>query len=377
MKSIMFIMPSLPGGGAEKVLIDILQRLDRNRYKISLFLEYREGEYVKAIPGDIAVYYLFKQSNIWLERFHRGLRIVGLYHLFHSVIYKSLLRIIFKRKQFDTIVSFMEGEAVRLHSYLMDKSENNVSWVHIDFQKKHWSADYFRSDEQEESIYTALQRIIFVSSDAFDSFLRLFRKVDASKCRVIFNLIDKDEIVRQSLLNETIKDRFTICMVGRLNQQKRYDRALRLIKALSDKAIDVELWILGEGELREMLKLMASDMGILDRCRFLGFVKPPYSYMRAADIYLNTSEAEGYPLVLCEALCLGLPIIATDITGAHEILGDSEYGLLVPEEDDLILKGVEKLFVDNGLREYYKRKAKERSELFSVQAVLQMIDSVL
>ena len=81
--------------------------------------------------------------------------------------------------------------------------------------------------------------------------------------------------------------------------------------------------------------------------------------------------------MLCEALCLGLPIIATDITGAHEILGDSEYGLLVPEEDDLILKGVEKLFVDNGLREYYKRKAKERSELFSVQAVLQMIDSVL
>ena len=99
------------------------------------------------------------------------------------MIYKSLLRIIFKRKQFDTIVSFMEGEAVRLHSYLMDKSENNVSWVHIDFQKKHWSADFFRSDEQEESIYTALQRIIFVSSDAFDSFLRLFQKVDASKCR--------------------------------------------------------------------------------------------------------------------------------------------------------------------------------------------------
>ena len=377
MKSIMFIMPSLPGGGAEKVLIDILQRLDRNRYKISLFLEYREGEYVKAIPDDIAVYYLFKQSNIWIERFHRGLRIVGLYHLFHSVIYKSLLRIIFKRKQFDTIVSFMEGEAVRLHSYLMDKSENNVSWVHIDFQKKHWSADYFRSDEQEESIYTAFQRIIFVSSDAFDSFLRLFQKVDASKCRVIFNLIDKDEIVRQSLSNEIIKDRFTICMVGRLNQQKRYDRALRLIKALSDKAIDVELWILGEGELREMLKLMASDMGILDRCRFLGFVKPPYSYMRAADIYLNTSEAEGYPLVLCEALCLGLPIIATDITGAHEILGDSEYGLLVPEEDDLILKGVERLIVDNGFREYYKQKAKERSEYFSVQTVLQMIDSVL
>ena len=377
MRSVLFIMPSLPGGGAEKVLIDILKRLDRNKYRISLFLEYREGEYVKAIPDDIAVNYLFKQSNIWIERFHRGLRLVGLYHLFHSVIYKSILRVIFKRKRFDTIVSFMEGEAVRLHSYLLDKSENNVSWVHIDFQKKHWSADYFRSDAHEESIYTALHRIIFVSSAAFDSFLRLFQKVDASRCRVIFNLIDKDEIVRQSLLNEIKKDRFTICMAGRLNQQKRYDRALRLIKALSDKSIDVELWILGEGELREILISLANELGILDRCRFLGFVKPPYPYMRAADIYLNTSEAEGYPLVLCEALCLGLPIVATDITGAHEILEDSKYGLLVPEKDDLILKGVERLIVDNGFREYYKQKAKERSEYFSVQTVLHMIDSVL
>lgn len=377
MKSVLFIMPSLPGGGAEKVLIDILQRLDREKYRISLFLEYREGEYVKAIPDDIPVYSLFKKSNIWIERFHRGLRLVGLYHLFHSVFYKSISRILFRRKQFDTIVSFMEGEAVRLHSYLLDKSDNNVSWVHIDFQKKHWSADFFRSDEQEESIYTALQRIVFVSSDALDSFLKLFQKVDASKCRVIFNLIDKDEIVRQSLSTDINKDRFTICMVGRLNQQKRYDRALRLMKALSDRSFDVELWILGDGELREELVSMANELGILDRCRFLGFVKPPYSYMRNADLYLNTSEAEGYPLVLCEALCLGLPIVATNITGAHELLEDSKYGLLVPEEDDSILEGVERMIAEKDFRESYIRKAKDRSEHFSVPAVLHMIDSVL
>ncbi len=377
MKSVLFIMPSLPGGGAEKVLIDILQRLDREKYRISLFLEYREGEYVKAIPDDIPVYSLFKKSNIWIERFHRGLRLVGLYHLFHSVFYKSISRILFRRKQFDTIVSFMEGEAVRLHSYLLDKSDNNVSWVHIDFQKKHWSADFFRSDEQEESIYTALQRIVFVSSDALDSFLKLFQKVDASKCRVIFNLIDKDEIVRQSLSTDINKDRFTICMVGRLNQQKRYDRALRLMKALSDRSFDVELWILGDGELREELVSMANELGILDRCRFWGFVKPPYSYMRNADLYLNTSEAEGYPLVLCEALCLGLPIVATNITGAHELLEDSKYGLLVPEEDDSILEGVERMIAEKDFRESYIRKAKDRSEHFSVPAVLHMIDSVL
>ena len=74
MKSILFIMPSLPGGGAEKVLIDILSKLNREKYKISLFLEYQEGEYVKSIPDDVTVFRIFNKSNIWLERFHRGLR---------------------------------------------------------------------------------------------------------------------------------------------------------------------------------------------------------------------------------------------------------------------------------------------------------------
>jgi glycosyltransferase involved in cell wall biosynthesis len=99
--------------------------------------------------------------------------------------------------------------------------------------------------------------------------------------------------------------------------------------------------------------------------------------MRVADIFLNTSEAEGYPLVLCEALCLGLPVVATNITGAHEILDNSKYGLLVQENVRDIYQGLKTMIDDELLRSDYARKSYKRSDVFSVERVLSQIDAVL
>ena len=116
---------------------------------------------------------------------------------------------------------------------------------------------------------------------------------------------------------------------------------------------------------------------MLDMCDFKGFVRPAYPYMKVADVFLNTSEAEGYPLVLCEALCLGLPVVATDITGAHEILDNSEVGLLVQEDVQDIYQGLKKMIDNDLVRAEYAQKALLRSEMFSVEKVLEEIDAVL
>ena len=166
-------------------------------------------------------------------------------------------------------------------------------------------------------------------------------------------------------------------MAGRLSRQKRYDRALEAIKLLKDDGYDIELWILGGGELEITLKTLAKNLGLEHMCDFKGFVRPAYSYMRIADIFLNTSEAEGYPLVLCEALCLGLPVVATDITGANEILDKSKYGLLVPENVWDIYRGLKAMIDDNLLRSDYAFKASQRSNMFSVERVVSQIDAVL
>ena len=279
-------------------------------------------------------------------------------------------------RRFDTIVSFMEGEAVRIHSYLANKAERNVSWVHIDFKKKHWSLDFFRNKDHESKCYSKMDEVVFVSDDARRSFLDIY-DLNPQKCTVLYNLIDKKEIQKLAESCTVDKSKFTICMVGRLNQQKRYDRALETMKLLKDAGCDVVLWILGVGELETELKEKAKALGVSAMCDFKGFVRPAYPYMKVADVFLNTSEAEGYPLVLCEALCLGLPVVATDITGAHEILEESKYGLLVKEDVNDIYLGLRKMIDDAELRSAYARKSVQRSEMFSVEEVLKEIDAVL
>ena len=184
-------------------------------------------------------------------------------------------------------------------------------------------------------------------------------------------------------------------MVGRLNPQKRYDRALAVAKRLYEDGCDFELWILGEGNLETSLKETAQAYGI-DRCvrflgfkkpsyaymrkadlRFLGFKKPSYAYMRKADLFLNTSEAEGYPLVICEALCLGLAIVATGISGTSEILAHSEYGLLTDEDEEAIYRNVKRMMSDEMLRNHYRVKAIQRAAMFDVPTTMDQIYRIL
>lgn len=376
MKRILFVMPSLPGGGAEKVLVDILKNIDSKRYEITLLLEYREGVYTSFVPNTVEVLSLYNKSNIWIERLHKGLGIIGCYHLFHSLFYKVAFLTILRGREFDTIVSFMEGESVRIHSYIMRKAKRNVSWVHIDFREKHWSLGFFRNKQQEMACYFMMDQVVFVSDDVRNSFLEMY-PLDRSRCTVIYNLIDRNEIQKLAESSVADKKKFTICMVGRLNKQKRYDRALEALKLLKEEGFDCELWILGEGELEMDLKSLARTLDISEICCFKGFVRPPYPYMKVADVFLSTSEAEGYPLVLCEALCLGLPIVATDITGAHEILEDSRYGLLVKENVDSIYWGLKQMVQCVDIRNEYAMRAQQRSEMFSIDKVLKEIDLVL
>lgn len=369
-------MPDLPSGGAEKVLIDILKNFDHSAYDVTLLLEYRQGVYINDIPSSVRFRTMFGASNIWLERWHRLLHMMHCYHLYHSIVHKLILLFTLRGLKFDTIVSFMEGEAVRLHSYIMGKAANNVSWVHIDLKTKHWTQVFFKSDEHEKAVYKMMDKIVFVSEEAKRKFHELF-DVDNARSVVQYNLIDSKNIRSLALSKTVEKRKLTVCMVGRLNPQKRYDRALRAVKRLKDDGLDFELWILGEGGIENELKTTIKSLGIEDYVCMKGFVKPSYAYMQMADIYWNTSDAEGYPLVVCEAMCIGLPIVATDICGTNEILAGGRYGLLTAENDDSIYCGMKSMLESAAMRQEYARKALEGAEGFDPKSVMNDIYTIL
>ena len=368
MKSVLFLMPSLPGAGAEKVLIEILRHIDYTQYNVSLFLEYREGVYLQDVPDKVSIIALHGPNNLWFQRLHRRLVERGWYAPFHEMVYRRMFLSLLRGKRYDTIISFMEGSAVKFHSYIFDKGKRNISWVHIDFQQKHWSLDFFRDAEDERQCYEKMDKIIFVSNDAKTGFDSLFH-LSAEKYAVHYNIIDADRIRRLSqMCTAEQKNRFTICMLGRLNTQKRHDRAISVAKTLKELGYDFELWIIGDGELREKIEKQINEAGLQDVVKLKGFINPPYSMLAQADIFLNTSEAEGFSLVVAEAFCLGIPVVSTNVSGPRELLGDSEYGILTSQEEKDIVSAVRTMMDKSLVRKHYSVMSLTRSQMFNVDA---------
>ena len=364
MKKILFILTNLAGGGAEKVLVDIFRHTDFERFKVDLLLVVNEGIYLSSLPSQIRVMTLYEKRGIRYKLdflFTRYLRI----DIFQSSLVKKKVA-----EDYDVIVSFMEGIPLKFHKYLMERAKKNISWVHLDLLKHHYTEKYFRKNE-ELWLYQAMDQVFFVSNEARQSFSSLFGSFGSFI--TIYNPIDREMIEIMAKEKNVEKKNFTICSVGRLTYQKRYDRLLILANRLKKSGLKIDFWLLGIGPLEENLKHQVRQLGIEDCINFLGFQSNPYPYIKAADMFLSTSMTEGYPLVICEALCLDKPIVATNVTGPREILGDSEYGLLAEESDEAIFSAVQRMIDDEDLRKHYATKASERKQLFDIQSTVDNI----
>lgn len=369
-KKILFILTALNGGGAERVLINILRYFDYQRYEVDLCLLFNEGVFLKDVDKRVRLFTLYsttKSKQYW----------------WHRKIYKYIGSNFFLRKKirnvitqhYDTIVSFAEGTSLQFHQFILDRADRHVTWVHIDLQANHWT-NYLFKEGEERKIYQQMDEIVFVSKDAQMQFNRLFEVLHV-KQRVIYNLIDSQLIREEASEFIPHKRKFTIVAVGRLTKQKRFDRLINVCAMLKKDNYDVDTWIIGDGQLRPNLEQQIQRLGLEENVFLLGFKNPPYSYMKQADLFVSTSETEGYPLVVCEALVLGLPIIATHITGPKELLDEGKYGVLVEKDEFSIYNGIISVIESDEQRKYYTQKSLERSRCFDIDYSMVEIYNVL
>lgn len=373
MKKILFIMSSLSGGGAEKVLIDILNNFDYSEFQVDLFLENSIGVYMKDVPSEVNILSLYKKRTLFVKTVHRLLNITNLYTTYWKLIHVYC----FKKKIgtcYDSIVSFMEGGPLKYHSTVINRAAKNITWIHIDLFSWHYTSSLMSHDE-ERKCYDLMDHLVFVSSDAKKAFRRLYNV--HGEHHVVYNLIDRDKILKRSLQIDVLKQRMTVCSVGRLTEMKRYDRLIRVAKRFQEEGYELDFWILGEGELEHRLKQQCIELNVNERVHFLGFINPPYSYVKAADVFLSTSDAEGFPLVVCEALCLGAAIVSTKTTGPMEILDNSKYGILVDKDENAIYNGLKCLIDNPDTLAHYKKMALERSQIFDVSSAMSQIYAIL
>ncbi|RHH48301.1 MULTISPECIES: glycosyltransferase [Bacteroides] len=368
-KEILFIQQNLQGGGAEKVLLDIINNLDFNTYNITLLLVDGSGIYNNQIDNRVKTFTLLSFKEIIALGYLRKA------HLWFIV--NNYLRLKLKKRlhnaKYDTIVSFMEGISAKCHKFISDRASRNVSWIHIDLLLNNWCLNEFSSIKEQRAVYEKMDQIITVSDGAKASFEKLFPGL---KISVIYNLIDKLQIYEKAQYNPYQPSRFTVCNVGRLANQKRQDRIIEVADLCKKNNLDIDFLILGRGPLREMLEGMIKERGLEDYVHLLGFQKNPYSFIASSDVFLLTSDSEGYPLVVCESLCLGKPIIATDVTGPHEILCDGS-GILTSKEPIDIYNALYKLYSNKETLSEYAERALAKSTIFDIERQMNDIYRVL
>ncbi len=367
-KSILIIQESLGGGGAERVLINILNKIDYTKYSVDLLLLFEEGVYLKKVPENVNVKRVWKgNDNGPIKKYIRKVKRT-IIRFCPKIIYK-----LFVKDKYDVEIAFVEGLSTMVLANSTNDKSKKISWVHIDL-KKHRTM----SIEKERKYYKKIDNIVCVSNDSKKVFDELYNEY-RNKSTVIYNMINKQEI--ESLSNESVNYTFetpTVVAVGRLTDQKRFDILIQAHKKLIDEGIVHNLLILGTGPNESELSKLINKLGLKDTVKLLGFIENPYPYIKNATAYAMSSDFEGLPLVIAEALVLGKAIVSTKCTGPNELLKDGEYGIVCEIGDvDGLKNGIKNLLINYELRDEMGKKSLIRSEIFNEEKVLSEIQKLM
>lgn len=333
MIKILFFIDSISGGGAEKVLRNLVNNMDQSKFEIT----------VQTINDSVKADTLLKDGIRYktINRFkNRVLNKLYQYWIRLCAELKILYSLYIK-DDYDIEVAYLECGPTKIIASSTNKKAVKIAWVHCDLEKKEGFAD---SIEKSRKYYEKYDKIVCVSENVKQSFEKLFgTDVDTT---VLYNVNDENEIIEMAQAQINIKrekDVPLLEVIGRLSQEKGVDRLIRVCSRLKKERYSFELLILGEGEEREKLERIIEENDLSECVKLLGFISNPYPYMRMADILVCPSRYEGLSTVVTEGLILGKAIVTTQCSGMKELLGDSEYGIVTENSEQGLYYGVKKL----------------------------------
>lgn len=376
-KNILFTIYSLEAGGTEKVLIDILNKLDRKKFNINIFLMRKGGEYLKNIPKDIDIKYIFLGDEV-LEGYPSIVK--KIYKLFRKIGTLFILKFpiivnLYKGKDYYSEIAFEHGLSTVLMSRNLNKKSKKIFWVHTDLKKSiEYKSRSFLNKKLVNKMsisraYKKADKIICVSENAKNSVVDFIEDIDIDKLKVIHNPIDKEKILEMSEeKTDYKKDCFTLIGCGRLVEEKRFDKLINVHKKLIDKGINNKLILIGDGPKRDELELMCKNLNLQNSVYITGFTKNPYKYIHLGDVFVSCSDYEGYSLVVAEAIALSKFVVSTKTEGPKEILKDG-LGILTDFDENSILEGVYKATQDKNKTEFIKNNLNRYKDLFSLKSI--------
>ena len=360
MIKILFFIETLTGGGAEKVLRDLVNHMDQSKFDITVQTAFPCDASKYLVPGIRYKSMYASESKVNRMRY-RAEAESGLAYRLHI------------KDNYDVECAYLEMGSTKVIAASTNKKAKKLAWVHCDLSKA--VADPQTYAAKTAPWYAKFDQVVCVSQTVKEQFDKLFQNRFHST--VLYNVIDDAAIREKALLSlpeGAKKRRFTVLSVGRLSPPKKYIRLLKAHKRLLDEGLEYALWILGDGTERPMLEQFVSENDLQDSVWMPGFIENPYPFMREADVLTCSSVYEGFSTFVTEGVVLGKPIVTTDVSGMRELLGDSEFGLIVENDDESFANGMRRMLTDTKLREEYAAKSAERGKAFSASVLTEQTE---
>ena len=370
MKRIVFGITSLQIGGAERVLVDLCNRLTKeNKYDITIFTLYDNGPMKNDLLPEVKV------KSIYSKRYEE-------FNKFQKIMIS--LKLIFTKppEGFDTYVAFLEGPITRLfaknkykeYSFMNEgnnkkriskinkKDIRKIAWVHNDISKVFGRGIKSKLKSKiDGNLYTKYDKIVFVSDENKKDFEKIYGKQISKKeaklrkegrkgnfLEVIRNYLNYKNVIKKSKENaklEISKNDINLVSVCRLVDQKAIDRFIKVHSRLEKNGVHCKVYIIGEGPLHYDLQKLIDSLGETENFYLLGARENPYPYIKNADYFCLLSYYEGYGMVIDEAKILNKEIVITN-TAAVESLEDYKNKKILDNNENSIYNGLRKILTN-------------------------------
>lgn len=374
MKTILFFIESLSGGGAEKVLVTLLRHIDYARYNVALLTVCDVGPLKKELDfSKIKYRSIIKNSNNVFYKWWNKIKYKLIYNILPA---KAVNKFFIPQKGVYTYIAFTEGYCTKILAH-SPKNANKIAWVHCDLKTMPWTLNegIYKGKAEEAEAYRNFNHIISVSKNV-EQIMR--NEYSLENVKTIYNPIDTNKIIKLSEegIKHTQLNGFNVVSIGRLVNAKGYDLLIPIIARLKNEGTDVNLYILGDGAEKSNLERIIQKHGCEKSVHLLGFLDNPYPILSEMDLFVCSSRSEGYSLVIAEALTLGIPVISTYCSGPNELLANGEFGELCNDYEELY-SAIKRAATDKGYYSELKNKAAKRKGFFNIEETIKEIERIL
>lgn len=376
MKKVLFVIDSLGCGGAEKSLVSLLPLLNREKYKIHLWILKRGGVFESLLPDNVIIqsepkYSLFEKIKLHIAQslFSLALRRNAfLQKNEHGAeTYWKCVGWAFKvpEENYDVAIAYQQGFPTYLVATKI-QAKRKIAWINVNIYNAGYDSSF------NYAFYDKFNILVPVSEDLNTILKKGYPQfVDRFFC--VYDILNPTLIIEQSLelINESniINNNLLLVTTGRLEVQKNHELAVKAAKLLRDRGIDYKWLFIGEGSERSKIENLINEYELQYNVILLGMKTNPYPYMARCDVYVQTSSFEGFGLTIAEAKILGKPVVSTNFDVVHDQLKHGENGLIAEMTPESVSGNIIRLLEDDDLRNHIVANVKKEENTTYISEV--------